>query len=192
MTPTVAAVQPYRQPALPAVAAPAAVAARLLREIEHRTDTERCFRSQRRTMEARAAALTGNRADAEDATCQTFLEMLRGDTEPSRSYRALRANALDIRRRNNREAKRRVPLERTISPAALSLEEGAWGPEGIDTLSLEPFSSRSDDRDPLDILIAREEEEQRKTLVLRALKDPRWRYVKTRKWGAILREHVRI
>ena len=57
----------------------------------------------------------------------------------------------------------------------------------MDTLSLEPFSHHSEDRDPLDILIAREEEESRRERVEKAMEIARgcrkYRWVRAKNWA---------
>ena len=70
------------------------------------------------------------------------------------------------------------------SPDALGGADGE-----IETF--EPPSHRFDDQDPLDILIAREDETERQKLVAAAKQDPRWRYIKLREWAATLLEDVR-
>lgn len=182
MTPFITAVPPS-QLVRPAAPVPADAAAEFLRDLDRRAEVERFFRTDHKTLEARAAAIIGNRADAEDAASQTCLEMLRGKTEPRRGYRALRSNALDLRRRNNREARRRVPVEHFVTPASLSVEECSWSPEGVNGTVLEHVSDRQEDRDPLDILIAREDERERRAEVRKAMRHPAWRFAKRKKWA---------
>jgi DNA-directed RNA polymerase specialized sigma24 family protein len=184
MTPFITAVPPSEF-VRPAAAVPAESAvAQLLRQFNQRAKVERAFRTDHKTFVARAAAIIGNPIDAEDAASQTYLEMLREKTDPTKhGYRALRFNALDLRRRNNREARRGDSIERFVSPASLSLEECAWGSEGVNGLVLEPISDKMDDRDPLDILIAREDEREHRAEVRKAMRHPDWRFAKRNKWA---------
>lgn len=183
MTPFITAVPPS-QFVRPAAAVPVESAVvQLLRQFNRRTEVERFFRTDHKTLEARAGAIIGNRADAEDAASQTYLEMLREKTGPKHGYRALRANALDLRRRNNREVRRVESIERCVSPASQSLEESSWGSEGVNGAVFDPLSDKMDDRDPLDILIARENDRDHRAEVRKAMRHPGWRFAKRNKWA---------
>lgn len=149
------------------------------------------LRAEHSTAVARAEALLGNRVDAEDAVSETFMELLEGRTSIPHFYHALKGNVLNRMEGLRNRAKQTASLERLVSPAVLSLEQVAWGPEGVDTLSLEPASHHPEDQDPLDILIAREERTQSRREVEAAMQDPRWRYIKRRDWAAGLEENVR-
>ncbi|MDE2490210.1 MAG: hypothetical protein KGM24_05145 [Elusimicrobia bacterium] len=161
---------------------------RVLRELEERSALEEFFRAEHKTALARAAAMLGSTADAEDVVSETFREFLEGKTDRDHFYRALKSNIADRRRRMARERRRESSLERHITPRMLSIEECAWGVEGVDCVAVEPSSSRADDRDPLDVLIAREDLRTREREVESALRDPRWRYIKRRKWARPLAE----
>lgn len=81
-----------------------------------------------------------------------------------------------------------VPVDETFGPSFGGAD--AEGGEG-EIPSFEPSSHRLEDQDPLDILIAREEETVRRRTVAAAKQDPRWRYIKRRDWAAPLVGNVR-
>jgi len=138
---------------------------------------------------AYAEAILKNLAAAQDAVSKTYLELLEGKTTTERFFRALKNNARDILRRLSREAERFEPTERVFDPRHLAGEDRMSGGESAE-FSLEPASSRLEDQDPLDQLIQREEQEEREQMVQVALKDPRWRFCKRRKWAQPLLAHV--
>lgn len=118
-----------------------------------------------------AQEILGDRAEAEDAVSQTYLELIERRTRRRHFYRALKANARDRRRSLARQAARCEGLE-----AALS----------------EPLSHREEDLDPLEILVLREQREVDRAALQEAVKDPRWRYIRRRKWARELGALVRI
>jgi hypothetical protein len=82
------------------------------------------------------------------------------------------------------------PTERAFDPRHLPGEDRMAGGES-EEFSVEPASSQPEDQDPLEILIQREEAAARLAMVERAMSDPRWRYVKGRKWARPLVGDVR-
>lgn len=152
------------------------------------------LRAEHSTAVARAAALLGNRVDAEDVVSETFLELLEGRTSIPHFYHALKANILNRLEGLRNRAKQTAALEKIISPAALCVDQVAWGPEGVDTLTLEPLSPHPEDQDPLDILIAREREEARRQRVAKAIEIARgcrkYRWVRAKNWARDLKIRV--
>lgn len=138
---------------------------------------------------AYAESILKNLAAAQDAVSKTYLELLEGKTTTARFFRALKNNARDILRRMSREVERFEPTERVFDPQHLPGEDRMSGGES-DEFSLEPASSSLEDQDPLDQLIHREEQAERDQMVQVALKDPRWRFCKRRKWAQPLLAHV--
>ncbi|MDE2293444.1 MAG: hypothetical protein KGL53_15290 [Elusimicrobia bacterium] len=114
-------------------------------------------RSERVAAHLRAAAerwrelawrVTRNADMADQAVQQTAWELWQGRTGEKVSNRALVSNARDILRVHGRESRRVVSLDAMVASAHL---------QGRD---IDFPSHRSDDRDPLDILIAREEQKE--------------------------------
>ncbi len=134
--------------------------------------------------------MLGGREDAEEIVGATFLELLEGRTAVGHFYRALWANLVNRWEKVQREGASFVSIEKVAMSAGASGSAEAESEAGGD--AVEDFSScRLDDRDPLDILIAREEREKSRRMVEDAMKDPRWRYIKRRDWAAGLEENVR-
>ena len=156
-------------------------------EAKRRARIEAFFRAEHATAIARAEAQLGNRVDAEDVVSETFQALLEGRTTIVYFYHALKGNILNRLEGNKNRSKRTTSLEKIISPATLSLEQVAWGPEGVDTLTLEPLSHHPEDHDPLDVLIAREQMEARRQRVKKARRVAQrdWRYcwIGQKKWG---------
>lgn len=122
---------------------------------------------------------------AHSAVAQVCLDLLAGKTRENLIFRALK---LDLR---NEMQKARRGRRRMDSLDALLTRRFTFDGDGTDLrceIAPEDFASqRLEDQDPLDILIAREEEGERRKLVARAKADPRWRYLKRRKWAETLR-----
>lgn len=130
-----------------------------------------------------------NREDeAQDAVGRTYLKLLSGKTTERHFFRALKQTCLDRIRALKREDKLFAPPKEHVSPELLGLSGCAWG--SGDETACEPVSEALDDQDPLDILVRREESAQCQAMVRRAMTDPRWRFVKRKKWARPLVEDV--
>ena len=147
------------------------------------------YRAKRREILSFARAIVGDSAGADVVAAETYRELLEGGTTSDRFFMALVGNARNYLARQTYGREMFVTLEEAFGPQGDS-PEGSDGEEG-ESLSLEPMSHRLEDQDPLDILIAREDEEERQKLVAAAKQDPRWRYIKLRDWAAPLVEDVR-
>ena len=129
-----------------------------------------------------AYAALKDRREAEDVVAETYVEFLKGRTTGEHFFRALKANIVDRQRRLTRERRVFEASENVLEPGQASGEDGAAGCES-EEFSPEPVSLRPEDQDPLEILIQREEAEARQAMVGRAMADPRWRYIKRKKWA---------
>ncbi len=185
MTPTVAAVPPhaYHRSATTQPLGRESSAQRLIREVEERDALKEFFLAEHETAVARAAIILGSRVDAEDATSETFRELLEGRTDRHHFYRALRSNAIDLRRKLARERCRQASLEGLAPSAPSDFESAAWGMEDEPAAPKEFDSRRSDELDPADILLVSESDSHHRKAVRTAMRHPRWRYIKRRKWA---------
>ena len=119
-----------------------------------------------------AKRIVRNEPAAQEVVAETNFEFLTGKFPNEGCYfLALNRNARDFLRRRRNEWGKSVPIE-TAS----------------DELSLSPLFSLTEDHDPLNFLIEREEREEINRLVEAAKKDPRWRYIKRRAWAKPLLE----
>lgn len=118
---------------------------------------------------------------AQRAVARVCLDLLAGKTREAVIFRALK---LDLRNEMQKARRERRKME---SLDALLTRRFTFDGEGDDLrcdIAPEDFASpRPEDQDPLDILIAREEESERRKQLARAKADPRWRYLKRRKWA---------
>jgi hypothetical protein len=111
-----------------------------------------------------AKRIVRNEPAAQEVVAETNFEFLTGKFPNEGCYfLALNRNARDFLRRRRNEWGKSVPIE-TAS----------------DELSLSPLFSLTEDHDPLNFLIEREEREEINRLVEAAKKDPRWLYIKRR------------
>jgi len=148
------------------------------------------FQAERERAVSRATAMLGNREDAEELVAETFLELAEGRTAPGHFYRALWANLLNRWEKTQKQAASFVSIEKVVMSAAgpgAADSEAAGAPDAVEDFA----STRLEDQDPLDIMIAREEREASRLMVEAAMQDPRWRYIKRRDWAAGLEENVR-
>lgn len=134
--------------------------------------------------------MLGSREDAEEIVGETFLELTEGRTAVGHFYRALWANVVNRWEKAQREGASFVSIEKVVMSAGASGSAAGESEGGSD--AVEDFASfRPDDQDPLDILIAREDRAEARSMVEAAMQDPRWRYIKRRDWAAGLVEDVR-
>lgn len=133
-----------------------------------------------------ACAALKDRDAAEDVVSKTYVELLEGRTVPKYFFRALKSNILDCQRRMIREQETFEPTEKTFDPRHAPGEDIMAGGES-DEFSLEPSSPRPEDRDPLDILIGREEAAASERELARAREiaenDRRFWWIRQKKWG---------
>ncbi len=159
--------------------------ARAEKRRRHR-EAETFFKAKRRDILSYARAVTGNAAAAEAVASETYRELLEGGTDTSHFFMALVGNARNHLARQAYQREKFSTLEESFSGPS---PDGSDGEKG-EFPAFEPMSHRLEDQDPLDILIAREEENERQRLVLAAKKDPRWRFIKRKKWARPLLENV--
>lgn len=122
---------------------------------------------------------------AEEAVSQTYIELLRGRTTVPLFYRALKMNTRNLLARRATELRRAESLDGFLSAAgarrAQSAEESIReGSEEIDFPS-----HRLEDQDPLDILIARQEQAELSDeleYAIRVVRYPGNRETLKRKW----------
>ncbi|UPT74982.1 MAG: hypothetical protein M0D55_04515 [Elusimicrobiota bacterium] len=151
-------------------------------------EAEAFYKARHREIVRFARVIIGDSAAAEIVASDTYRELLEGSITIAGFFAALVANARNyLARRSYRQGKF-VPLDEAFTPSFGSTD--MEGDEG-EAPSFEPISQRLDDQDPLEILIAREEETARRRMVAAAKEDPRWRYIKRRDWAAPLSRNVR-
>lgn len=122
---------------------------------------------------------------AQRAVACVCLDLLAGKTREDVIFRALKLDVRNEMQKSRRERRRMESLD------ALLTRRFTFDGDGTDLrceVAPEDFASpHPEDKDPLEILIAREEEAERQILLTRAKSDPRWRYIKRRKWAQTLR-----
>lgn len=133
-------------------------------------------------------AIVMDDAAAETVASDTYRELLEGSATIPGFFTALVCNARNYLEAAAYRRDRFVPVDEAFTPS-FSIVDNEGGEGAI--LLLEPMSHRLEDQDPLDILIAREEEIAHRQMVAVAKEDPRWRYIKLRDWAAPLAENVR-
>jgi len=151
-------------------------------------EAEAFFRPKHREAVRFALAIVGSTAAAEIVVAETYRELLEGGTPVANFFTALVGNARNYLARASYRQEKFLSPEEAFTPNYRSSDSGEGDEESF---ALEPASHHLEDQDPLDILIAREDEEQRRQMVMQAKEDPRWRYIKLREWAAPLREDVR-
>lgn len=151
-------------------------------------EAEAFYKARHREIVRFARAIVGDLAAAETVASDTYRELLEGGATIPGFFAALVCNARNYLEAEAYRRDKFVPQDEAFNPSFGSAD--TEGDEG-DVPSFEPMSQRLEDQDPLDILIAREEEEARQRLVTAAKEDPRWRYIKRRDWAAPLLGNVR-
>lgn len=121
---------------------------------------------------------------AQRAVARVCFDLLAGKTRENVIFRALKQDVRNEMQKSRRDRRRMDSLD------ALLTRRFTFDGDGTDLrceIAPEDFASpRSEDRDPLDVLIAREDEAERRSMLSQALSDPRWRYLKRRKWAKTL------
>lgn len=164
-------VERTHEPALAESAAPRVVEeflAEVLAQSRRRAKLETFIRSVHDKALGTARRALERDEEAQDAVAETYAKLLAGKTEPRHFFRALNQTIIDRVRARKRESVREA------RPEDLAAQD-------------EPLSWRPDDQDPLDVLIQREKESERRRMLALAKRDPRWRYIKLRAWAAPLR-----
>lgn len=152
-------------------------------------ETEAFYKARHREIVRFARVIVQNDSGAEAVASDTYRELLEGAATIPGFFAALVCNARDYM---EGEAYRRGKFVSRDEPVMPNFGGGETPDgDGGDTPSFEPASDRLEDRDPLDILIARDEADAQQRMVSRAKADPRWRYIKKRDWAAALLENVR-
>ena len=134
-----------------------------------------------------ARAIVKDGSGAETVASDTYRELLEGAATIPGFFTALICNARDYMEGEAYRRGRFVPQDEAFSSNFTSADNA----DGDESTSSEPMSYRPEDQDPLDILIARDEEAAHQRRVSAAVSDPRWRYIKKRGWAAPLLENVR-
>ena len=144
-------------------------------------EAEAFYKAKRREILSFARAVVGDAPAAEVVAAETYRELLEGGATLSHFFMALAANARNHLARQSYQRERFSSLEESFDATAGELHafEAAEG----ERASFEPLSHHREDQDPLEILIAREEEQERAQLVAQAKQDPRWRFIKRKKWA---------
>ena len=150
-------------------------------------EAEAFYKAKHKRLVRVAKLIVGDSAAAKIVAAETYRELLSGSATIAGAFTALICNARNYLEADPYRAGKFVPLEEAFAPSS----ESSDGSDDGDGLILEPMSYHLEDRDPLDILIAREEEEERRRMVTAAKQDPRWRYIKLRDWAAPLLGDVR-
>jgi len=164
--------------------------ARIVREerlarLRRRQALETFRRSHHSEVLAYAYAAFKDRDEAEDVVSQTYIEFLEGRTDEKKFLRALKMNILDRQRRQAWQRERFQAAEESFE----SRESSGADTEG-DGAAWEPRSYRRDDQDPLDILIALEDDRERRREVSKAMVIARgcrkYRWVREKDWAKSL------
>jgi hypothetical protein len=164
---------------------------RLARQEKRRRyqEAEAFYKARHREIVRFARVIVQDDSGAEAVASDTYRELLEGAATFPGFFAALVCNARDYMEGEAYRRGKFVSRDEALAPTfggAETLDEG-----GRETSSFEPTSNRLEDQDPLDILIARDEEAARQRMVSRAKEDPRWRYIKKRDWAAALLGNVR-
>ncbi len=146
------------------------------------------YKSRHREIVRFARAIIGDSAASEIVASDTYRELLEGAANIPGFFTALVCNARDYMEGEAYRRGKFVLVDEAFGPSFGGADvEGGEG----EIPSFEPLSHRLEDQDPLDILIAREDETVRRRTVVAAKQDPRWRYIKRRDWAAPLLGNVR-
>lgn len=150
--------------------------ARVEKRRRHR-EAEEFYKAKRREALRFAHVIVGNSAAAEVVAAETYRELLEGGTTSGNFFSALVGNARNYLKGEARRQERFQPLE---AAGEAECDSGA-------NFTHEPLSHHFEDQDPLDILIAREDQEEthRQIEAAREIAQSDWRYcwIGQKKWG---------
>ena len=146
-------------------------------KLRRHREAEEFYKAKRREALRFARVIVGNSAAAEAVAAETYRELLEGGTTSGNFFSALVGNARNYLEGEARRQERFQPLE--IAGEA-EREDGA-------SFTHEPLSHHFEDQDPLEILIARENQEEthRQIEAAREIAQSDWRYcwIGQKKWG---------
>ena len=132
-----------------------------------------------------AALIVGDVSAAEAVASETYRELMLGIATLPGFFQALICNARNYLAADLYREGRFVSLEDAFLPAFAGV--GEPDVDGGECISTEPASLRSNDQDPLDILIAREDAVEREQLVQKAKEIARWnrdfRWIRAKDWA---------
>lgn len=155
------------------------------RESRRRRSTERFIARRHGELLDFAQRICRDPETAQRAVARVCLDLLAGKTRENLIFRALKQDVRNEMQKSRRDRRRMDSLDTLLT------RRFTFDGDGTDLrceIAPEDFaSSRPEDRDPLDILIAQEDEAERRAMLVQALSDPRWRYLKRRKWAETLR-----
>jgi len=120
-----------------------------------------------------ATRITCDADMAETAVSQTYVELLKRRTKVKFFYHALKMNARDLLQARGREMQRFDSLDGLLSAAARRQNLSAAETQSDYSEAIDFTSTRLDDQDPLDVLIARQERQERSDELERAIRDVR-------------------
>ncbi|MBI5247550.1 MAG: hypothetical protein HY923_10240 [Elusimicrobia bacterium] len=150
-------------------------------------EAEAFYKARHREIVRFARVIIGDSAAAEIVASDTYRELLEGAASIPGFFTALVCNARDYMKGEVYRREKFVPQDEAFTASFGSADvEGAEA----EVPSFEPISQRLDDQDPLEILLAREEKEERKRMLKNAKQDPRWRFFKRKKWAQPLLGNV--
>lgn len=174
---TAAQAAPNPSPSRPQ-SSPQEIAQRLLERLREdsrlQEEFTRFHKAKNRRAISYAFKILGNDEDAEDAVSRTYLELLQGKTDAQHFFNALRRNCLN----KLESAKREGAVILRIGELKSDLQ-GEEGEEMDDESFLESISSRHDAQDPATLVLAQEEIRDALKIIR---KDPRFRWVRQKKW----------
>ncbi len=150
-------------------------------------DAEAFYKAAHTRLVRVAQLIVGDASAAEIVASETYRELLTGSATVAGAFTALICNARNYLEADAYRTGKLAPLDEAF---VVACGNGDYG-DDEDALMLEPVSGQLEELDPLDILIAREEEQERRRMVATAQEDPRWRYIKRREWAAPLLGNVR-
>lgn len=159
---------------------------RLLQEVMEESKRKReisefIAKVHRRALRFASRFLVRNEA-CEDAVASAYIKLATGKTTEKYFMRALKHTCLDMKKRMRLEARIFESAEAPrLRNGLVSSHPGAVAND-LDSL----LSPLSEDQDPLEILSRREEYEALQTQLRAAMKDPRWRFMKRKKWAQAL------
>lgn len=129
--------------------------------LQRRRDVRNLLRTRHAAIVRVLESVVHDPAAAEAIVSDTYKELIEGRTSLRYFPNAALANARNYLKSRKLDHERFLPLDAA---------DGA-------------LSQRPDDQDPLGILIQQEEQQETAALVIAAMKDPRWRYIKRLTWA---------
>jgi len=159
---------------------PAPLIPSVLKEGKRKKDLTAFIRSVHDKAVGFAMAFLMDEYEARSAVAAAYLKLWNGKTAKKHFFRALKQTCLDRIREFKREAQIFAPLKDCVISQDLSVTEVECDSQGGDTVMIDLASQRRDDRDPLDILEAREEMKEARKL---AETERAFWWIRQKKWG---------